>query len=241
MARDRRLPAEQTLGRRTWLEWVGKTAVVGLGAELIATCCGSSGSAPPPTAITFNPGEPDSPVMDDWGERTVDRQDLPAILRGWRLRVDGMVEAPLSLSFADLVGRTRQDQVTDFHCVEGWTIQDVPWNGLALAALLAEAKPTASAGYVTFHTINGKYNESLRLPVAREPRTLLAYGIAGATLPLPHGFPLRLVVPRLLGYKSAKYVERLELTDRPIHGFWVQNGYDYEGEVPAGRLRPGKY
>ena len=52
---------------------------------------------------------------------------------------------------------------------------------------------------------------------------------------------MRLVVPRLLGYKNAKYVERIELTDHPVEGFWVAAGYPYDGEVPASRLRPGKY
>ena len=55
------------------------------------------------------------------------------------------------------------------------------------------------------------------------------------------GFPLRLVIPRLLAYKNAKYVERIELTDKPVEGFWVKLGYSYEGEVPEDRLREGKY
>ncbi len=64
---------------------------------------------------------------------------------------------------------------------------------------------------------------------------------AGHTLPLKHGFPLRIVIPRLLAYKNAKYVERIELTDKPLSGFWVAAGYSYDGEVPEGRLRPGRY
>jgi DMSO/TMAO reductase YedYZ molybdopterin-dependent catalytic subunit len=70
---------------------------------------------------------------------------------------------------------------------------------------------------------------------------MLAYGVCGATLPLDHGFPLRLVVPRLLAYKNPKYVHRVELTDHAVEGFWVQRGYSYEGEVPEERLRDGRY
>ena len=73
--------------------------------------------------------------------------------------------------------------------------------------------------------------------MALEPKTLLAYGIDCATLPLDHGFPLRLVVPRLLGYKGPKYVHRIELTDGPIEGYWVARGYPYDGEVPESRHR----
>ena len=74
-----------------------------------------------------------------------------------------------------------------------------------------------------------------------KPRTLLGYGVGGSTLPLEHGFPLRLVVPRLLGYKNAKYLERIEVTDHAVTGYWEEYGYPYEGEVSAERLRPGKY
>jgi DMSO/TMAO reductase YedYZ molybdopterin-dependent catalytic subunit len=74
-----------------------------------------------------------------------------------------------------------------------------------------------------------------------ESGTMLAYGVAGSTLPLDHGFPLRVVVPRLLGYKNAKYAERLELADKPLIGYWVAAGYDLSGLVPQTRLRSGHY
>ncbi|MFH1436212.1 MAG: molybdopterin-dependent oxidoreductase [Pseudomonadota bacterium] len=196
----------------------------------------------PAAGFPFEPGDRNDEIFSSWNVRTVDPQDLEAILAGWRLKVDGMVENPIELTFAGLVGGIgRQDQVTDFHCVEGWSVYDVPWNGVHMSQLFSRARPASGATHVTFHTIDGRYNESLPLEVALEPRTMLAYGIAGDTLPLPHGFPLRVVVPRLLGYKNAKYVERLELTDHAVNGFWVAAGYPYDGEVPESRLRPGKY
>ena len=194
-----------------------------------------------PGDYPFEPGQPEDPVFLQWGERTVDRQDLEQILRSWELRVDGMVEQAKTYSFADLVDLPRSDMLVDFHCVEGWSIYDVPWSGLHLSEIFDEVRPHAAASHVTFHTVGGKYNESLPIEVALEPRTLLAYGIAGNTLPLKHGFPLRIVIPRLLAYKNAKYVERIELTDKELYGFWVAAGYSYDGEVPEGRLRPGRY
>ena len=86
-----------------------------------------------------------------------------------------------------------------------------------------------------------EYNESLPLDIALEPKTMMAYGVNCNTMPLNHGFPLRTVIPRLLGYKNAKYVYRVELTDAPIEGFWVRLGYGYDGEVPPARLREGHY
>ena len=162
---------------------------------------------------------------------------IDAILKDWKLTVDGMVDSPASYSFDELLALARQDQVSDFHCVEGWSVYDVPWNGLHLSALIKHAGLQKGVTHVTFHTVDGIYNESLPLDVALEAQTMLAYGVCGATLPLDHGFPLRLVVPRLLAYKNPKYVQRIEFTDHAVEGYWVQRGYSYEGEVPESRLR----
>jgi DMSO/TMAO reductase YedYZ molybdopterin-dependent catalytic subunit len=213
-----------------------------LDAAVPDAALGPDGSCPAPgTGFAFSPGTPSGGVFDGWGERTVDPQTLESILASWQLQVDGLVLTPATYSFADLLCLPRQDQVTDFHCVEGWSIHDVPWNGIRLAWLLDRVGVAPGATHVVFHTLGGTYNESLPLDVAREERTLLAYGIDGSTIPLKHGFPLRIVIPRLLGYKSAKYVHRITLTDAPLEGFWVKAGYPYAGEVPADRLRPGKY
>lgn len=215
------------------------------GGDLSAGDGGSAGATDLQLAgdgpFSFRPGKGDGKVFSGWGERTVDPQDLTALLRGWRLRVDGLVETPKTLTFAELLGLKRTDMTVDFHCVEGWSILDVPWNGVRLTDIFSLVKPKASATHVTFHTVGDTYNESLPLGVASEARTILGYGIGGSTLPLKHGFPLRLVVPRLQGYKSAKYVYRMELDDKPVDGFWVKAGYPYSAQVPASRLRPGKY
>ncbi|MBE0617524.1 MAG: molybdopterin-dependent oxidoreductase [Proteobacteria bacterium] len=225
--------------RRTLLEWLGTGITLSLGPGLLraleAAAAQPGGGDP-----QLRPGQGEAPLFASWPVRTVDSQDLAAILAGWRLQVGGLVERPFSLSFADLLA-SRTDRTADLHCVEGWSVLDIRWSGVPLAELLARARPLAIATHVNFHTLGAKYNESLPLAVAREPATLLAFAAAGETLPLAHGFPLRLVVPRLLGYKSAKFVHRVELADRPLQGFWVQNGYPYGGEVPSERLRAGRY
>ena len=131
----------------------------------------------------------------------------------------------------------RTDMVADFHCVEGWSVYDIPWNGIHLSQLTEIAKPLAQATHVTFHCVGDVYSESLPLEVALEPNTLLAYGIQDASLPLGKGFPLRLVVPRKLAYKSAKYVYRIEFDNQPRNGYWETFGYPYEADVPPERLR----
>lgn len=268
-----RLILPEKMTRRTILDWLGKSAVLGLSSPLLVACTkdgaladddtacmdpfdrdagsdGGTGDGGPgnqlggacePGDFPFAEGEENHEVYQGWGERTVDPQEITDILESWTLTVDGMVNCSYTIDFADLLALPRQDQVTDFHCVEGWSILDVPWNGVHLSQLFERARVWDRATHVTFHTLGDKYNESLPLDVALEPRTLLAYGIGCGTLPLAHGFPVRTVVPRKWGYKSPKYVYRIELTDQPVAGFWVKAGYPYAGDVPEDKLRPGKY
>lgn len=189
----------------------------------------------------FEPGPTDHPVMQGWGERTVDRQDLAQILASWQLTVDGMVARPRTFSFCELRDLGLDFQATDFHCVEGWSILDVPWDGVRLSRVLDMVQPDPDATFLKITCRGGVYTESLSLGVAREPRTLIGLGIGGNTLPLKHGFPCRIVVPRLLGYKNPKYVERIELVTTEHVGFWSKFGYPVAGEVAPARLREGKY
>lgn len=224
------------LTRRALLEWLGAGAVLALGGELVAALA----AAEPADGgdLAFRPGAGRGGVLDAWPVRTVDPQDLAPILASWRLEVGGLVERPATYTFADLLALPRADPTADFHCVEGWSVLDVPWNGVRIGELLDRAGPRPEARYLHLRTLGDTYNDSLPLAVAWEPRSLLAFGVAGSILPLDHGFPLRVVVPRLLGYKNAKYVHRLELAAEPLYGYWVKAGYPYDGEVPPERLRP---
>lgn len=239
--------------RRSLLSWLGNATVLALTADLLAACGGQSTrstssagggptrSTPPSGAFAFAPSPVEGAIYDRWWGNTVDPQDLAQILASWQLTVSGLVAEPRTLSFAQMLALPRQDQVTDFHCVEGWSVLDVPWNGLHFDPLIDLVRPTAEATHVTFRCVGDIYTESLPLAVLREPRSLLAYGIAGGTLPLTHGFPLRLVVPRLYGYKNAKWVREIEFTNAAIEGYWEQRGYPNDAPVRASRLREGKY
>lgn len=260
-----------TIERRSLIQWFGKATVLALGADLAAACstftgmAGDAGSGTDdtdsrtdpdtdtdmdasvpdvcdgPDDFDFAPGPLIHQVYEDWGERTVDPQDLMDILAQWSLRVDGLVANPVTLDFNQLLQLNRRDQVTDFHCVEGWSIHGIPWNGVSFQTLVNLVQPAAEATHITFHSLGGVYIDSLPLDVALEPNSLLAYGIDCSTLPLKHGFPLRVVVPRKWGYKGPKFVYRMEFKDSAETGFWEQYGYPYDGDVPEGRLRDGFY
>lgn len=194
-----------------------------------------------PPCDAFQPGDGSQPIYGQWPVRTADVQQLADVLATWTLSIGGLVEAPRVWTFCDLLALGLDRQIKDFHCVEGWSILDVPWDGISLARLLDLAKPLPAARHLRFSCLRGIYTETLPVEIAREPRSILALGVDGATLPLNRGFPARVVVPRLMGYKGAKYVTRIDLSDDQGSGFWEAFGYPVEGEVPPERLREGKY
>lgn len=129
----------------------------------------------------------------------------------WRLAVDGLVARPLSLSLADLRRLPRQSQITHLACEEGWSYI-AEWTGVPLAQLLALAGVHPGARYVVFRPFD-EWWDSLDMADALHAQTLLAYGMNGRDLAAGHGAPVRLRVPRQLGYKSFKYLSRITVTD----------------------------
>jgi len=129
----------------------------------------------------------------------------------WRLMVDGLVAHPLSLSLAELKNFPPRTQITHQACEEGWSFI-AEWSGVPLSFLLNLAGVSARAKYVVFFPFDQSW-DSLDMADAWHPQTLLAYGMNGGEMPTPHGAPLRLRVPRQLGYKSIKYLSRITVTD----------------------------
>ena len=149
----------------------------------------------------------------------------------WVLAVDGLVESPQRFEHTAFMALPRTQETRDFHCVEGWSVGHVGWEGVRVAEVLSLAKPQAAAQFVTFHAFGGAYSDSLTLAEAIAPETLLADMLDGAPLPAAHGGPLRLVIPTQLGYKNVKWVVRLELTSTRAEGYWEHSGYPAEAPV----------
>ena len=159
----------------------------------------------------------------------------------FELTVTGRVEAPLTLSRDSLLAMTARTQITRHDCVEGWSCI-AEWTGVPLGHLLDRARPQPNARYVVFHcydaierSLSGPiyYYESIDMPEAYHPQTILAYGMNGAALPIANGAPLRLRVERQLGYKMAKYVHSIELVESFSHigwgrgSYWADRGYEW--------------
>ena len=136
----------------------------------------------------------------------------------YRLRVDGLVAAPKTFTLADLKAMPRAEQVSDFHCVTGWVVKDVRWAGVRIADVLEAAGAKQGASSLRFVSAEVPYDDSLTLKQALLPDVMLAYEMDGKPLSRPHGAPVRLVMPQMYGYKSVKWVNRIELGDDAAAG-----------------------
>jgi DMSO/TMAO reductase YedYZ molybdopterin-dependent catalytic subunit len=154
-------------------------------------------------------------------------RDLQAgAFAGWRLSVEGRVATPRTFSLAELRQLPSRTQVTRHTCEEGWTAIG-QWTGVPLSAVLDAAGILPTARFVVFHSYDD-WVDCIDLPDALHPQTILAYGMNGRDLPIPHGAPVRLRVERQMGYKSMKYLERIIVADQFDDGGMkgnIQNGW----------------
>jgi len=140
------------------------------------------------------------------------RKGLPEYdMTTWRLVVDGLVRNALELSFDTLLELPRVGLKADFTCVEGWTVEDIPWEGVRVRTLAELAEPSGEVKFVTFHAPNG-FAISLPLDEATRDETVLAYRMDGSPLPQENGAPLRLVAPGKDCWFGVKWVERVEFS-----------------------------
>jgi DMSO/TMAO reductase YedYZ molybdopterin-dependent catalytic subunit len=130
----------------------------------------------------------------------------------WRLAVDGMAERPRSFTLAELKSYPSSSQITEIACEEGWSYI-AEWKGVALAHVLREAGIKPEVRWVVYRSFQTDWWESIDMTDAMHSQTLVAYSMNGADMPVPFGGPLRLRLPRQLGYKSLKYLTQITLTN----------------------------
>lgn len=184
-----------------------------------------TGRTADPAAVRLPPGQErvrDWPVLD-LGNRPV----IPE--RDWSLTVGGMVRKGLRWTYRDLEARPQASPVGDIHCVTGWSRFDNHWQGLPMADLLAAVGPRAAAGHAIIKGFDG-YTTCLSLDDLRRDGVLLATRWEGQPLTRDHGGPVRLVVPHLYFWKSAKWLRQIWFTDRPVKGTWESRGYHDRGD-----------
>jgi DMSO/TMAO reductase YedYZ molybdopterin-dependent catalytic subunit len=149
----------------------------------------------------------------------------------YQLTVDGMVDRPLTLSMADLQAMPATRLVKDFQCVTGWRVPAVPWTGVTLNTVLDAAGVRSGGDALIFGSFDGVYTESLTLEQARRPDVLVAYHMEDKPISDAHGGPVRMYVAPMYGYKSCKWLSRIQVVSGVKPGYWERQGYDIDGWV----------
>jgi DMSO/TMAO reductase YedYZ molybdopterin-dependent catalytic subunit len=149
----------------------------------------------------------------------------------WRLRVSGLVRQPRTFTFTEFLALPRVTQISNFHCVTGWSVEHVHWQGVRPTTLIDLVQPLPSARYVTFVSTEKPYVDQLSLSEFRLADVLIASHLDGQLLPREHGAPLRLVIPEMYGYKNVKWLGEIRFDAAASPGYWEQNGYDVDAWV----------
>ncbi len=179
-----------------------------------------TGTTADPARDRLPPGQKlvrDWPVLDLGAEPDVTAQRF-------RLDIDGAVAHPISLTLDEFMALPQQASISDIHCVTQWSRYDNHWQGVAARTLLDLVQPREEARHLVFHSYDG-YATNVRLDQFDQPDVFLVHSWEGKPLDRAHGGPVRVLMPRLYFWKSAKWIQRIELSaaDRP--GFWERNGY----------------
>jgi DMSO/TMAO reductase YedYZ molybdopterin-dependent catalytic subunit len=151
-------------------------------------------------------------------------------IKDYRLQLTGLVKDPMSYTYDEVLEFPRYSKVITIHCVEGWSVR-ILWEGVLVADLLDKAGVESAANTVIFHAHDG-YTTSLPLDYIRGHDIIMAYKMNGVVLPPERGFPFQLVAEDKLGYKWAKWITEVEVSDDPSYkGFWESRGFSNEADV----------
>jgi DMSO/TMAO reductase YedYZ molybdopterin-dependent catalytic subunit len=147
----------------------------------------------------------------------------------WSLSFYGEVQAPYAIRWDELLALDQVEQRSDLHCVTRWSRFDMALTGVRVAPLLDRARPRPSATHALIHCFGG-YSTNLPLAALRDEDVLIVHRAGGEPLAREHGGPARLLVPSRYLWKSAKWVQSIELMDHDEPGFWERNGYHNDGD-----------
>lgn len=147
----------------------------------------------------------------------------------WRFKIFGEVEKELSLSWEEFLALPKIEVLADFHCVTRWSKENMLWEGVSTETIYQLIKPNLDAKFLMIHSMEG-YTTNIPLEFFLKEDSLFAYNLNGKPLEAAHGFPLRLVIPQLYAWKSAKYVNGVEFMLENKRGFWEVRGYHIKGD-----------
>ncbi len=156
-------------------------------------------------------------------------EPAPYDMAAWDFRVTGLVEQDVRWTWDEFMALPRVELTSDIHCVTHWSRYDNRWEGVHVREVLSRVAPRPGADFVMVHADPG-YTTNLTLAELDQDDVLFAFDHDGAPLAHEHGGPLRLVLPSLYFWKSAKWVRGLEFMDHEKPGFWERGGYHVRGD-----------
>jgi DMSO/TMAO reductase YedYZ molybdopterin-dependent catalytic subunit len=151
----------------------------------------------------------------------------------YRLHVRGLVEEERSFTWEEIMALPASKVNARLTSVSGWSVRTT-WEGVLWSDFIWTFTPRKEASHVAFSSLGGGYETTVSLADLDHPRVLLVYGVEGEPLEREYGGPLRMVIPNLYGYKSAKWLETITLTDTDKGGYWEDRGYTQSGMIEAG-------
>ncbi|MHA6532789.1 molybdopterin-dependent oxidoreductase [Paenibacillus sp. BAC0078] len=217
-----------TLGP-TFVRWIGKSLQLPGAAEYAASNANTLVPDPVPLADS-------APPIGGGAEgsfRVYTVTDIPAFDNSnWSFTIDGLVDRKLTWTWEEFVKLPREVQVSDFHCVTGWSVYSNTWEGLPLSKLLEMAGVQDQAKTVKLYSGDGVYTDSLTLAQAKMKDVMVAVLHDGKPIPNQLGGPVRLITPQMYAYKSVKWLNRIELIEGDHIGYWEERGYDKDAWLP---------
>ena len=224
-ARDDRAEKGTPVGRRVVLAMLGLGAAGVLGGRWVQDAITTVASKDPTGLTSLLPG------VEGFRYYSVVSSNPQVSPAQYRLTVGGLVDRPMTLTFADLQALPQTHLTKDFQCVTGWRVPGVHWSGVALPDLLDHVGAHSSAAAVLFTSMDGVYTESLSMDQAMRRDVLVATAMVGSTVTEEHGGPVRLYVAPMYGYKSCKWLGGIQVADHVQPGYWEDLGYDVDAWV----------
>lgn len=148
----------------------------------------------------------------------------------WRLEMTGMVNNRLSLKYDELLKMRQIEYVSDFHCVTGWTVEKVRWTGVSVRELINYAEPLKGVKWGYIHSADG-YTTIVPYEDLVSEHSIIALKMNDQPLDIEHGYPARLFIPHLYGWKSAKWIVKIDLVNEYKDGYWEALGYHERGNI----------
>ncbi|MBC8014409.1 MAG: molybdopterin-dependent oxidoreductase [Sporomusaceae bacterium] len=149
----------------------------------------------------------------------------------WQFVISGLVESPLELTWKQFLDLPRKVQVSNFHCITGWSVYDVTYEGVSISALLEAAGAKPDGRFIKFTSSDGVYTSALSIEQAMMSDVMMAVLMDGEPIPSSLGGPVRLIVPQMYAYKGVKWLTAIEVLANPYMGFWETRGYKNDAWV----------